>query len=229
MNVLGIIGFGKNPGACLLQDGKLISLVEEERFTRLKSSHGMFPRELSVTVYPARLETGGHRPGPRSVGLHKIPLASCSFSSFRIPQDLGANTQSPCRRFALFFYIDSVKLLGEWHPSVVREKIHSGTASRGGISGKFPKIRFVTYHLSHAYSTYFCSGFKRAGVLTIDGSGEDVCTQLAVAEDGNIFLVESFPIPHSLGWFYAAITQYLGFVPYRDEGKVHGLGRSWGR
>ena len=43
MYVLGLIGLGENPGACIVRDGQLVALGEEERFTRLKGSHGMFP------------------------------------------------------------------------------------------------------------------------------------------------------------------------------------------
>ena len=43
MNILGVFAFGMNPAACLLQDGKCVSFAEEERFTRLKVSEGMFP------------------------------------------------------------------------------------------------------------------------------------------------------------------------------------------
>ena len=43
MNILGINGFGQNPSACILQDGKLIAFAEEERFNRIKACSGVFP------------------------------------------------------------------------------------------------------------------------------------------------------------------------------------------
>ena len=109
-----------------------------------------------------------------------------------------------------------------YHPKRIRVKVIEGFL-RAGIRGEIPEIIYVSHHIRHAYSTYFCSGFKRAGILTIDGSGENICTQLAVAEGDAVRVVESHPIPNSLGWFYAAITEYLGFIPYRDEGKLMGL------
>jgi carbamoyltransferase len=86
-----------------------------------------------------------------------------------------------------------------------------------------PPVEFVSHHLAHAYSTYFCSPFREAIVLTLDGSGEDNCTQLAIGRGDALTVKENLLIPHSLGWFYAAFTAYLGFVPYRDEGKLMGL------
>ena len=43
MKILGLIGFGYNPGAALVVDGQLVAHCEEERLTRLKGSHFMFP------------------------------------------------------------------------------------------------------------------------------------------------------------------------------------------
>ena len=57
MNILGIIGFGMNPAACLLQDGKCIAFVEEERFSRIKISEGMFPaKSIMYCLSYAKLE-----------------------------------------------------------------------------------------------------------------------------------------------------------------------------
>jgi carbamoyltransferase len=67
------------------------------------------------------------------------------------------------------------------------------------------------------------SGFDEAAVMVIDGSGEHICTSVWHAKDGNYNLFKTLDIPHSLGWFYAGMTDYLGFTPYRDEGKIMGL------
>ena len=60
MNVLGVIAFGKTPAACLLRDGKLVAFGEEERFTRLKGSHGMFPaKAVQYCLDEAGIDLGG--------------------------------------------------------------------------------------------------------------------------------------------------------------------------
>ncbi len=82
---------------------------------------------------------------------------------------------------------------------------------------------YVTHHRAHAASAFVGSPFERAAILTVDGYGEKTSTQLARGRDNRIEPLSEVEFPHSLGTFYAAITQYLGFRANRDEGKVMGL------
>jgi carbamoyltransferase len=118
--------------------------------------------------------------------------------------------------------LSAVSNLLKYTPSRLSEDIRLGLRAQG-LGGDVPPIEFVPHHVCHAYSAYFCSPFDEAVVLTLDGSGEDVCTQVAVGRGERLSVQETIPIPHSLGWFYAAFTAYLGFAPYRDEGKFMGL------
>ncbi len=85
------------------------------------------------------------------------------------------------------------------------------------------KVEYVEHHLAHVASAYFCSPFKKAIIISMDGEGEYVSTLLAVAKNGEIEKLKEFDAPNSLGLFYSAITAYLGFRPNSDEGKVMGL------
>jgi carbamoyltransferase len=107
-------------------------------------------------------------------------------------------------------------------PSMLTDEVRLGLRA-AGFMGDIPPVEFVSHHLSHAYSTYFCSPFDEAVIVTLDGSGEDNCTQIAIGRGDTVEVKENIYIPHSLGWFYAAFTAYLGFIPYRDEGKLMGL------
>ena len=223
MNVLGIIGFGENPSACLVQDGKLVAFADEERFTRIKGSDGMFPGKSAAFCLSYA-----------KIGLDAIDTIAFGWDAGKYPwtilRNFGGNYFKYKRAERRAFHkqkdsssmVSALETVMEYNPARIRSKISDGLRA-AGLSGKTPPIEFVPHHLSHAYSTYFCSGFDKAGILTIDGSGEDICTQLAIGEGDNVRVVESYPIPHSLGWFFAAITEYLGFVPYRDEGKLMGL------
>ena len=223
MNILGMIGFGWNPGACLLMDGKLIAFAEEERFTRLKGSHGFFPgKAIEYCLREGKL------------GLSDVHRIAFAWDASRYPyQVLGAMagqylkyrsaaakayTREKSRSSVLTAFANILK----WTPAKLREEIKLGLRAQG-FKGDIPPIEFISHHLSHAYSTYFCSPFKEAVVLTLDGHGEDYCTQLAIGTGEQLTVKESVLIPHSLGWFYAAFTEYLGFIPYRDEGKLMGL------
>lgn len=89
--------------------------------------------------------------------------------------------------------------------------------------GYCPPIEFVHHHMAHAASTFYPSGFDKAMVITYDGSGDGVATQLAVGEGTSITVKERISRPHSLGIFYSMITQYCGFKRDSDEYKLMGL------
>jgi carbamoyltransferase len=223
MNILGVFGLGEGPGACLVRDGRLVAMAEEERFTRLKGSHGMFPSRAIAWLM-----------GSNGLCLEDVDRIAFSWNCRDYPWRVA-------RRFARTFlrhraratrsvdgragstpFSTAGEILLRWHPAVVLRSIEQGMRA-AGLAGRVPPVEFVDHHLAHAYSTYQLSGFDRAGILTLDGSGELTATQLALGENGSVRVLERFEIPDSLGWFYAAITQYLGFVPYRDEGKLMGL------
>lgn len=217
------MAFGYNPAACLIQEGKLVSFAEEERFNRLKISFGMFPtKSVAYCLSSANLT------------LDEVDKIAFGWEASKYPWTMLRNfvpnffkyrkseKQSYHKRKGSSSVFTALNNLLEYHPSAIRSKIIQGLRA-AGLKGDIPEIEFVSHHLAHAYSTYFCSGFSKAGIVTIDGSGEDICTQIAIGEGTQVKIIESIPIPHSLGWFYAAVTQYLGFIPYRDEGKLMGL------
>lgn len=222
MNILGIIGFGMNPAACLLRDGKCVAFAEEERFTRIKVSEGLFPGQaISYCL------------GAANLSLDAIDVIAFGWDCNKYPWSMGRNFAKNFLRYNLSSSSDAhdsknsswllaLEGLTDFHPARIIPKINEGFRSIG-YKEKLPPIEFIPHHSAHAYSAYFNSGFHNAGILTIDGHGEELCTQLAIGNNDTIRIVESFPIPHSLGWFYAALTEYLGFIPYRDEGKVMGL------
>lgn len=86
-----------------------------------------------------------------------------------------------------------------------------------------PELKFYPHHRSHAAATFLLSPFEEALVLTLDGSGDHQCTTLWKGSGQSLELIRELPIPHSLGWFYSAITEYLGFAAYDGEYKVMGL------
>ena len=77
--------------------------------------------------------------------------------------------------------------------------------------------------MCHAASAFYCSGFEQSNIITLDGSGEEITTLLAFGEKNKIKEIKKFLLPHTLGGLYASFTEYLGFKPYHDEGKVMGL------
>ena len=85
------------------------------------------------------------------------------------------------------------------------------------------KILFSEHHLSHAASTFFCSPFEDAAILTVDGVGEWATASLGVGKGTDIKLLEEIRFPHSLGLLYNASTAFLGFEVNDGEYKVMGM------
>ncbi len=217
MKILGLLGFGYNPAAALIIDGELIAFVEEERMINFKGAHFMFPsfaakwclKKANLTLEDINyIAWGWNNPAYRI----KMPLFFTSqFFKYGFLRKSDGGIQE----------VLSSQIM-DYLPGTVIRKIREGLR-RVGLKGKIPKIEFIDHHESHVASTYLLSGFNEAVVIIIDGSGESTCTSIWHAKNGRYQLKKKTDIPHSLGWFYAGMTDYLGFIPYRDEGKVMGL------
>lgn len=222
MNVLGLFGFGINPGACLLRDGELVAFCEEERLNRYKTSPEVFPgRAVAFVLGHAGFQLADIDRIAFAWDASRYPygmLKTLAGQFFRYRRRAARVSSGGKRSNVTAGLANALK----YTPSRLREEIGLGLRA-SGLKGPLPPIEFVPHHLSHSYSAYFCSPFDEAIVLTLDGSGEDTCTQVAVARGEELTVVDSIPVPHSLGWFYGAFTAYFGFVPYRHEGKLMAL------
>jgi carbamoyltransferase len=104
--------------------------------------------------------------------------------------------------------------------------LDAGTALPEELLAARPPVRFVRHHLAHAASAFYCSGFREAAVLVVDGQGERESTSLAVADERGVRILEALPIHLSLGHFYRAAAQHAGLEPPGSlgaEGKLMGL------
>ncbi len=223
MIVLGLIGFGMNPAAALLVDGRIVAAAEEERFVRVKAAPGLFPGHAArFCLRQAGLKLGDVERIAFAWDAGKYPykmLASLVRQYVRYRPRASASGSA---RGADATWLKVASTLFEYTPGRLREDIRLGLRA-AGLDGPLPPIEFVSHHLAHACSAYFTSPFRDALVLTLDGSGEDVCTQIATGRDERLSVQHTIRIPHSLGWYYAAFTAYFGFAPYRHEGKLMAL------
>jgi carbamoyltransferase len=89
--------------------------------------------------------------------------------------------------------------------------------------GRF-RFHYLDHHFCHASSAFFVSPFETAAILTMDGTGEDTTTTLSHGTGTRIKMLKRVKLPHSLGQFYSAVTNFLGFDMFAgDEWKVMGL------
>ncbi|MCA1441943.1 hypothetical protein I6F07_17325 [Ensifer sp. IC4062] len=213
MNILGLMVFGANPAACLLQDGQLVAFAEEERFIRKKYATNEFPtNSIKYCLELAKLDISdvaeisvGRAPNEYLWSVPRTYLASW----LKYPKNMKT------ARWEL-------RQLSQLNPLAAGRYIKNNL-ELAFPSSKLPPVSYVGHHESHAASAALMAGFNSCAVLTIDGHGEDDCSVIWHYQNGELKRVESHKFPLSLGWFYSAFTELFGFHKNSDEGRLMGL------
>ncbi|MDP7033570.1 MAG: carbamoyltransferase [Planctomycetota bacterium] len=211
MKILGLSGaVGHDPSAALLCDGKLVAAVEEERFNRQKHAKNMQPREAALYC----LEAAGV--APEEIDLVAYPFAPVSFFHPGRWHYAKRHLYAPDR--ALRAIVNGNRHFRRNRRNVSRmlEEIGIDVSDRAEFVP-------VEHHLTHASCAYHYSGFEEAAVLSVDGVGEYSTTWLGHGKGGNLHKIKEFHSPDSLGGFYGAVTEYLGFRMLNGEFKVMGM------
>jgi len=202
MNILGINAYHGNASAAIVCDGRLIAAVEEERFNRVKYAAGFPARAIRYCLREAGLALADID----HVGVPRNPYARLGTKiiyALRMPS----------------FARERVKVLTKF--TGVREALaQTFDADPAKLAAQFHRIE---HHQAHLASTFFVSPFDCAAVLSADGLGDFASTMWATGNGGRLRVEGSIAFPHSLGLYYTAVTQYLGFLKFGDEYKVMGL------
>jgi carbamoyltransferase len=213
MNIIGYFQ-GDDPAACLAIDGKIVAYVEEERLIRWKHARGLFPvRSIDFCLKKAGLKLGD---------------IDCFSYGWNVPAYTDGTMEQFFQRVNEQYPPDGNTLgwqrfvVSWFNRTRVRERLRQALVKFYGET-EIPEVRSYPHHASHAVTAYFMSPFDEALVFTVDGSGDHQCATLWHGANGNLELLHEITIPHSLGWFYAAVTEFLGFEAYDGEYKVMGL------
>ena len=203
MNILGISCYFHDAAAALIKDGVLVAAAEEERFSRIKHDY-----EFPESAIEFCLETGGIEAGD----LDYVMFFEKPFIKFE--RLLLCSMQTFPRSMKLFREA-MVTWLGDklWVKHLLLKKL--------GVPAS--KVLFSEHHLSHAASSFYCSPFDEAAILTVDGVGEWTTAALGVGKGTDIKLLKEIRFPHSLGLLYSAFTAFLGFEVNEGEYKVMGM------
>jgi carbamoyltransferase len=201
--ILGLNAFHGDAAACLVRDGEMLAAAEEERFRRVKHWAG-FPSQAIAWC----LEEAG--------------LALADVDHVAVNQDPRAHW----RRKVLF------ALRQRPDPRLVIDRLRNRSA-RAGIASllaeAFPgqplraHVHHIEHHVAHLSSAFHVSPFEDACVVSVDGFGDFASAAWGFARGTRIEIEGRVHFPHSLGIFYQAITQFIGFPNYGDEYKVMGL------
>jgi len=211
MIIVGISCYYHDSSAAILQDGMLIAAAEEERFSRNKHE-SRFPAEALAYC----LDEAG------------VSINDVDYVTF---------FEKPLKKFDRFYqnilHISpdcKENYLYSWD-SPYKEKLWVKEDLLKNLKIPEEKLLFIEHHISHAASAFFCSPYKEAAILTVDGVGE---WATATAGKGTAYwegdqgkneidLFHEITYPHSLGLLYTAFTAYLGFRPDSGEYKVMGM------
>ncbi len=209
MYILGLTTLGDS-AATIIKDGEIVAAVEEERFSRKKHQSG-FPflsvhhclDEAGITI--ADVEHIGLYWKPwvlRHKAMQAVKSAFISPKMFRARADRGIGGVGES-------YLGMFK-----YPKIIRERFGKSDF----------KFHYLDHHQTHAASAFFVSPFDSAAILTWDGTGEDTTTMFCQGKENKIKVLKRIKLPHSLGQFYSAVTNYIGFDMFGgDEWKVMGL------
>ena len=201
--ILGINAYHGDSSACLVKDGILIAAAEEERFRRIKHWAG-FP---SMAVAYCLEEGGISLSDVDHVAINRDPKANVlkkvAFTLRKRP-DLG-------------MVLDRLRNAKEW--SSIEETFGNSFPNEGFRA----QVHHVEHHLAHLSSAFHVSPFDEAVVVSVDGFGDFASAAWGVGKGSRIEIDDKVYFPHSLGMFYQALTQWLGFPHYGDEYKVMGL------
>ncbi|MCB0406019.1 MAG: hypothetical protein KDD51_14650 [Bdellovibrionales bacterium] len=196
--ILGIsYGHGDSSAALIVGD-QLVAAAEEERFTRVKH-YANFPQHAiayclkHAGVHPADVRVVAIAKRPKNAFFRKLNLV------LRHPYLANAHRSEKEKS----------------SPSLAKLLKEAGL--------KRADIFRVEHHYAHQMSTRFLAEEPDAAFFSFDGLGDFVSAAFGCLNRSKLEIFHRTYYPHSLGFFYTAMTQYLGFPYFGDEFKVMGL------
>jgi carbamoyltransferase len=200
--ILGINAYHADAAACIVRDGTLVAAAEEERFRRIKHWAGFPSRAISYCLDEA-----------------KVALSDVT--------QVAVNRSGRANLLRKLTYVMSHRPSPRLLLNRLRNRRQvAGIADElGALPGRpfSGTIEYVEHHLAHLASAFYPSPFREAAVVSVDGFGDFASAAWGCGVDTSLSLDGRVLFPHSLGIFYQAMTQYLGFLHYGDEYKLMGL------
>jgi len=199
MNILGLNAFHGDASAALLRDGILVAAIEEERINRIKHWAGLPVRAAEACLAGTVARDLEH------IAISRDPSANLWRKAIRVATRPSAWGHARSRAANGLRIANLQAELARSLP-IGQAKLHN-----------------VEHHRAHLASAFLCSPFEEAAVASIDGFGDFSSAMWGLGRGNHIEVQGAVRFPHSLGLFYSAFTQLLGFNNYGDEYKVMGL------
>jgi carbamoyltransferase len=207
MLIIGLNAFHPDSSACVLRDGKLIAAVAEER---------LGPRHKHVAGFPGHAITEVLRMAGATIR---------EVDYIAIGNDSNANVPAKVRHVLKSPVKSARGVLTHFQRRGKMRSVQQMVADACGVNEadcRF-KIERVEHHLAHLASSYYSSDFDEAAGFSYDGSGDFTSAMFAKCQGNKIEILDRVHVPHSLGFFYTALCQFIGFSKFGEEYKVMGL------
>ncbi|MFQ5601704.1 MAG: carbamoyltransferase [bacterium] len=207
-------------GAAIIENGKILAAINEERLTRVKGQSG-FPIKSIEEVL--RLAGKTHEDVKHVVIPEISKFVDVVKNVTKYPV-----TVLPFRKGSDIGFVDFIKhilyssyIIFQTYPRVL---INHYLDIRM-LKRLFPQAEFhrVEHHVCHAASAFHTSGYEKALIITADYWGDFVCNMVSIGEGKKIKVVSRSWYPNSIGHYYANLTTWMGFKANRHEGKILGL------
>lgn len=202
MNILGISAFYHDSAAALVQNGQIVSAVQEERFTRKKHDWSFPKNSISYCLQNSNIKASD---------LDYIVFYDKPLLKFE-------RILETYLSFAPFGINSFMKAMPLW----LKEKLWIKNCINQELDFD-GEVLFLNHHQSHAGAAFFPSPYQKAAFLTVDGVGEWETLSYGVGNGNEIKVLAKMDFPHSLGLLYSAFTYYIGFKVNSGEYKVMGL------
>ena len=203
MYVLGISAYFHDASAALFKNGQLIAAIEEEKLSRIKHDYSFPENAIDFCLKEANI---------MSNELDYVVFYEKPFIKFE-----------RIIKTAIWGFPKTFKLFQESMRGWLFDKLWISTTIQSKLNVSRDKIVFSNHHLSHAASSYYCSPFNKAAIVTFDGVGEWATTTISEGNDNEITMEKEIKFPHSLGLIYSVFTAFLGFEINEGEYKVMGM------
>jgi carbamoyltransferase len=225
------IHFGHDASVAVCAPQGILFALQEERVSRIKHHFG-FPRQsIQIALAHCGLD-------PQDIGIVAFSTAQAMFPDRRnawiVPHDgdrLPANAQvsttardklPPAERLVQL----REKVRRTWNEFASRHWCeHVDFMEEIGLLRDSVAHYHVAHHRAHAASAFRVSGLSgNAAILTCDGKGDGLAATIYRGDpDGRMTYLRGSQAADSVGMFYQAVTEALGFVPVDGEYKTMGL------
>jgi carbamoyltransferase len=207
MKILGV-HIGHDSSAALIIDGKIVSDVAEERFTRIKHYCGLPIQSIAYCLQSQNLTID-------DIDVIAVP-SNGTVPGLGFLFDLDeSQSEKRSTRGQIYDFVESILGKSGMKPPLYIKNFP--------IKNKV-EIQKVDHHLAHAASAYYTSGTRDEQlIITLDGAGDSSSSCIWKGKNGTIEPLLKLPGYSSLGWFYGNVTEALGWYHGDGEGKTMGL------